>query len=461
MVISLSEKDGTDCVWQKMSQRKPFAILCGAGISSWAPANLPMAAPLRQNIVEALLERLPIGSLRDTFLTAAGEMPLEEFISAVGWVIEGALERIYSGGQPNAWHRLIAGMMVRGFVNPVFTTNFDVLLTRGLEEHSSGWKDPGDFHTCNMLATYEPPQDESLARPATETIYHIHGTHQAWNMCIAYEHIMNPVRRVRALRPLTEFLSLPGSTLLVVGHRAADPDFVALVRGLSSQADVLYVERRGAGSDGLALPGCFAGLSGAYICVDQYESFVSGLWERIKGTQVPVDSSHNSAEWKSHVHEWADALPDCAAVHIAKRVVARPSQDSSMEPSEAGPGRWIRVGKYNIRVQGDVVRIYTGNNAPKRLSDCHSDRGMLQSQLLPRRMQVLGYTVPDANECEDAPEIPEPLCDPRELELHRYVTALIAGAETGHENRRQFVQTARRVLTSHSALHAWVHVTPR
>ncbi len=90
------------------AQRGNLGILCGAGVSLWAPSNKPLADWLKGYLFELLAGP-------DNDLRSRTDLSFEKTISLLGWGIEFALERCYGGQRdgPNAWHHLIAGLMAQ------------------------------------------------------------------------------------------------------------------------------------------------------------------------------------------------------------------------------------------------------------------------------------------------------------------------------------------------------------
>jgi len=164
--------------------------MCGAGISHWAPSNKPLGDELKDFLRKSLAREITT----DTRLQAqlmSESLSLEEFISKSGWGVESSLDRIFSkeGSLPNAWHRFIATLIKKGLLRCIFTVNFDRLIEKALEELSLD--SPRDY---SIIANerYEPANGEDPIDSDKPTLFYLHGTHNAWSMCVTVPHIVDP-----------------------------------------------------------------------------------------------------------------------------------------------------------------------------------------------------------------------------------------------------------------------------
>ena len=100
-------------------QRKEVAVFCGAGISRKS------GIPIVHDIESYVLQRLGAPA-QEIEMLLASSLPFEAFMEALdsGRSISKLLE-VFSGGQPNTNHRLIATLAKAGLVRTISTTNFD------------------------------------------------------------------------------------------------------------------------------------------------------------------------------------------------------------------------------------------------------------------------------------------------------------------------------------------------
>ncbi len=252
------------------AQRGNLGILCGAGVSLWAPSNKPLADWLKGYLFELLAGP-------DNDLRSRTDLSFEKTISILGWGIEFALERCYGGQRdgPNAWHHLIAGLMAQTMVRAVFTTNFDRLIERALDER-------GAQYQVIDLVTYRPDPAEDPGESDPPMLRHIHGTFDVFNMIASLPQVLDFSEAEGIWGSLTSFLKNKERVLLVLGYSASDPDLEYVLDrvGQELQATAVLVEL----ANDVVSP-CFRHLGGALksgtgfsYCVPSYERFLERLW---------------------------------------------------------------------------------------------------------------------------------------------------------------------------------------
>lgn len=102
------------------------AIFCGAGISY--NSGLPLASDL----VKKILEVIDIKE-KDASIILNSNIPFEFFIETIrNEVSVDEILEIFSKGEPNTNHELIAELANAGFIKTVLTTNFDLLIEKAL-----------------------------------------------------------------------------------------------------------------------------------------------------------------------------------------------------------------------------------------------------------------------------------------------------------------------------------------
>ncbi|TCC97132.1 SIR2 family protein [Pedobacter hiemivivus] len=110
-------------------KRKQAAIFCGAGISFHS--GLPLANEMINYILKSCdLEE----NAREKIMSSS--LPFEAIIEAIS--IETGIDEmldIFGKGEPNVNHKWIALMAKQGFVNNIFTTNFDLHIENELTKH--------------------------------------------------------------------------------------------------------------------------------------------------------------------------------------------------------------------------------------------------------------------------------------------------------------------------------------
>lgn len=429
-----------------------LALLCGAGISVWAPSNKPLGDPLRDEILASIDLRGPKHSK---------EMSLEYVVARVGWGVEGCLTAIFSGtgSRPNAWHRLIAQLVKAGCASYVFTTNFDPMLNRCLCAGRTGWRCPRDFLVVSN-EIYEVTNDHfcSSAGPKPEVFY-LHGTYHTDSMCVLASHVEDPGLMTTRVRPLATFLENSEVLLLTLGYSRRDRDVAYVLNDVRDKCRgaIVCVERAENNSAvGLSeLDRCFGSLKGFRVTVPDYGRFIRDLQRALN---LPVSRRlaqyHNDASWKSRVAAWAADLPREAHARIAKRLSDNPSLGGNELQCVIDTGVAI------VTIAGDVVMInvdHPGDRDSKMLSDINETSGVLISDFFNRRIRSLGY-LRDSGIVKPPISVGDEYCSLKERELLVYIGGLINAkmrSQRYHMDRtyRKFIRYAMAVLSSHMFLH--------
>ena len=434
-----------------------LALLCGAGISYWAPANMPLGSALRDAIMTAVLQGTP-GGMPDAWRARVQGLALEDMISRTGWLIEADLERVFSpaGSAPNVWHRLIAKLIRRGLLRWVFTMNFDSLIEVALRQ--LGWSCPSDYLVVNN-ERFSPTDPRDLFTESKPTIFHLHGSYDASSMCVTLPHLHDPSLRATRLAPLVALLER-GGTLLTIGYSAGDPDVRDEIRKVPSarfeNSEVIRIETGGPGFG--AIEGCLSGLPGRTVRLAEYHQLITTLARAACDRRPRTDDGseyHEATVWTRHVDRWIGRLPDDALPLIVKRL------GSSRRVASSRPDASIRVqvGADMVRITGDLVLINISNRQRmlRLWGDSDEHGGALFSPELTRRLRSLGY-LRRSPRTPGTENLSPNLCNVRELELLAYVDLLLRQDRRSHASclagRRAFLRKASDVLRQHAFLHA-------
>jgi len=187
------------------------AILCGAGISRHS--GLPVVDQLVPFVLETL--DVPEGSRRHI---TKSSLPFEAFVETVRQVCDiDLLLDIFSLGEPNANHVLIAKLVKQGFLKTVCTTNFDTLIERAFE--AEGLHRGSGYQVFSREDDFDAiPWDSGVAR-----LIKIHGSIEDKNgVAITLQQVAS--RKLSAPRQgvITSLLSSRHGRLLILGYSCSD-----------------------------------------------------------------------------------------------------------------------------------------------------------------------------------------------------------------------------------------------
>ena len=166
------------------ARSKRLSLWVGAGISRDPPASLPLANELKFCILEKICSESSLHKLYEDHLQDGKdvgglikEYPLEAFIERIYEIrhentrkIVDKIAELFRCGSPNHNHFLIAGMMKKGYIRQILTTNFDLLIERALE--ALGCPHLVDFAVCSTEEQFRR-MNSNLKVP---TILKIHGS---------------------------------------------------------------------------------------------------------------------------------------------------------------------------------------------------------------------------------------------------------------------------------------------
>ena len=429
-----------------------LALMCGAGISSWAPTSMPPGDELKESVLRGIgLENTPV---------VAG-LSLEHVMSKVGWGVESCLAEIFEGreSKPNLWHHFVARLMKNRYVTHVFTTNFDQMIEAAL----TGWKYPDDYLPVTN-EQYKVGETEFTEDQQKPTIWHLHGTYRYGSMCVTTSHVQDPDLATTRIGPLAKYLESAGHTLLLLGYSARDLDVKDVLQNRKGQYGAVVVSLGSTKSGELpafrALEGCFGDIAGFRVTIRDYVAFVEEVWNRLR---LPVWSAElrRQAEklplklWTNCVQSWRAGLPDDVGRHVASRMGAEIKVAGAYSGSTT-----IKLGKDEIRIAGDCIFINVGpgDRFGPLYAGCSINRGILRWDLLNRRLRAAGY-LHQSRHVEAQEDIPPTLCSADEKEALHYIDQFVEETKQSRayrelSNYREFVDHAGMLLTRHDFLHS-------
>jgi len=428
-----------------------LGMFVGAGISHWKPANNPLGDELKRYVIDGLLKRAG-----KHYPTDQNSLTLERLISLTGWGVEFCMDDIFSRNDsvPNAWHMLTASLIKKKMLSCVFTTNFDKLLDMALQEIGC------DF-TAVELETYQLPRHEDPGNPAKPTLYYLHGTHEAWNMCITVPHILDFSLASNRLRPLTKFLENRERTLLVIGYSATDLDVALALRRseTSCKAEIILVSKYESGPCFKRLDGCFEQSVGVKSCVSDHKVFLKEMWNAFGVDHWGAFGearcqSHVNNHWIELVDSWLDEIPRSAIESILQRISSL--RDYAASQTKTATRIIVKTKTDVIEFVGNLVLINVPHTQRlSRLYDRDSSHGALLWHVFNRRLRALGYMTNSRTiDLSTREGLTGDLCSTSEEELLFYVHKLIEAEST---ESKEFTHKALVALSNHSLLHALTH----
>ena len=464
------------------SSQGELAILCGAGVSFWSPANMPLGDALRNEIISHLFPEIGESGSR-SIPRAVAELSLEATVSKVGWGVEFGLQRVFAAraSRPNAWHQFLALLLRCNKSQLIMTLNFDRLIEEAAKE--SGLVELRDYvSVITESFAGSVRQEPAVGRPV---LYHLHGDSEPLTMCSSIPHILDPQLSLSRLTPLTRLLSRSDATLLIVGCSGRDLDIKRMIARLPrKRATVIMVTRGKPGASFTRLRGHFSSFPGFVLRVGGYSGFIRdmqrALLPRTAHRSISSDPGHSDRRWRRAIHSWAREVPKDALPLIRSRLLRRAQPMRTV----GNPSTTLCVGQDRVQILRDTiainVRVRSGRQlwvydigrggqgflwtlrhgdvrSPLRIDSRH---GVFDWPELIRRLSSLGYLPAESSalRARELKQIGEPLCRIEESEIKLYVDRLVerdasSAIYRADSNFRASLALAARVLTSHPFLH--------
>lgn len=323
----------------KLIEKQKLAVFYGAGISINPPSNLPSGAMLRKTIVKKLIDvdlledetriRLEEGVVKREHVVynKFGELhyPFEAFIQTLDSnapIIDTILE-IYSKGEPNKNHILLAELIKKGYLKNVLTTNFEVKIEEALERPClSGdkiWKREVDFKIFSNEFEFLSTDFLSLKIPI---ILKIHGTIEDKDSIRAtLEAVSRRELREARSRVLLYFFQKAKHDILIVGYSVSDDfDINPVLRSLKSDNRIFLIKhsRAGAKQGIYPLEDPFKNFKGDIICYDTDE-IINYIWNIFVGKTW--EEHQASKDWKNEIEDWSKGLHEGSRLFLAAQIL--------------------------------------------------------------------------------------------------------------------------------------------
>lgn len=288
------------------------AFLLGAGISK--NSGLPLADSLKREILGSL--RLESGL---TSALANGKIPFEAFMESLAFLPNARqIIELYSRGEPNTNHLLIAHFAKRGYTNLIVTTNFDMLLERALGKHR--------LYEGQDFSTHFTESHSASAKPDWQklTLVKLHGSAHSeqsvrTTLSLVAARALSTARQ-ESVRRL--FSSGSHKKVLVLGYSCSDEfDINPGIESIkASKKEVILVAHSPRGSTpqiqelrrGQAAPPFGSYRVTRIQCnTDSFVSQLCSLFGEPEYTTIKV------VDWKSVIHAWADSVSVSAERYLS------------------------------------------------------------------------------------------------------------------------------------------------
>jgi tetratricopeptide (TPR) repeat protein/NAD-dependent SIR2 family protein deacetylase len=303
---------------------RELALFCGAGISK--NSGLPLANELKRRILETLLQ-----TKQDVKQAMGVRCPFEAFMQSVydprllsdKKLNAAKILELFSRGEPNSNHVLIARLAKCGSLKTVVTTNFDVLIERALK--NEGLKDEVDFKryfTEEHFATWAPNESHGIF-----SLFKLHGSidnpESVRATLAAVSSRSLSEKRIGVIRYL--FSTGGHKVVLVLGYSCSDAfDIVPHIQSIErSNKQVFFIEHaplfRAIGKISRKRErNPFRCFPGKWIECNT-DAFIKGLWVTLEDSIGKYELLKSESDWSFDADQW---LGESKNNPIAKSFIA-------------------------------------------------------------------------------------------------------------------------------------------
>lgn len=279
---------------------KRISVFCGAGISY--NSGLPIVSEL----LEYLFSKLELTTSQAASVYESN-LPFESIMEMV--LRESSLDEIqdiFTSGLPNANHILLAKLAKHGFLSTIYTTNFDVLIERALE-------DEGLLSGRNFKVHSSESDFNSIDwRSDCINIIKIHGcASKKAEMAITMSLIASDKYSAMRKNLLYQiFGTIRISSVMVLGYSCSDLDLTPLIESFTGKIpQVIFIEHQTSNANCFVEPVSFKSFKnpfrnyeGLRIYIDT-KKIVKDIWEKVLTDQY-INDQHASVHWKDNIDQW-------------------------------------------------------------------------------------------------------------------------------------------------------------
>jgi tetratricopeptide (TPR) repeat protein/NAD-dependent SIR2 family protein deacetylase len=288
-----------------------LALFCGAGISK--NSGLPLANDLKRNILEALLQ-----SKKEVKQVMKAPCPFESFMQYLFhpyFVSDKNLQvtkifDIFHEGVPNSNHMLIAHLAKSGLLKTIATTNFDVLIERGLSKTgcTKGVNFEKYYREEDFAAIDFDALDDKLSffklHGSIDNLDSIRTTIAAVASKTLSEKRMNVVRHL--------FSSGEHKAVLVIGYSCSDTfDIIPQILSIKSSGKQVFFVKHCRDPNTFAIKTIsrefrknpFRHYPGKWILCNT-DSLIKTLWKALEDSIGNYELIRSDLDWSRDVSNW-------------------------------------------------------------------------------------------------------------------------------------------------------------
>ncbi|HEY1046185.1 MAG TPA: SIR2 family protein, partial [Bacteroidia bacterium] len=301
---------------------KKMTVLAGAGISY--DSGLPIVSAFYEHFLPALYDAEDVAYVQE--LINSGHIPFERMMEHIFNYTENdySIMDIFDNGEPNSLHFILAQMMHSGWVDELYTTNFDVLMEQSLESIGLTSKDFKVFYNEKGFAKLASSNSD-------KKVIKLHGTIKEKDSIRTTLKTITSQQNLLKRKPPVERLFSSGSheVVIVMGYSFSDVfDINLFIDKINVNKVIVVIEHEyGKGEDlnlqmlnGVKMFGnrknpFFQKECHGYVVKMDTLLFMSELC-KTKYTEVPV-ANPVKYDWKNYLNDWLSKFDSIQRTYIA------------------------------------------------------------------------------------------------------------------------------------------------
>lgn len=303
----------------KALKAKSAAVFCGAGISY--NSGLPVVTAL----LDYLFSKLELTAKQASEIYKS-DLPFESIMEMV--LNESGLEEIqniFTEGNPNVNHILLAKLAKRGLLNIIYTTNFDILIEKALE--GEGLSSGTDFRV------YSSEADFASIRwgDAMINIVKIHGcATKKEDMAITMSLIASDKYSGMRKNLLHEiFGGGRCSNVIVLGYSCSDLDLTPIIESFTGKkANIFFIEHQSSARLPTSEPvsakigkNPFLNYDGLRLFVDT-NKLIKNVWKSLFDEEY-LNEPMPDVAWKENIDQWYLKSIEESGIGVKHHIAAR------------------------------------------------------------------------------------------------------------------------------------------